>query len=323
MKLLIDKKFREAYSFYLSELSEATTFEKISDVFTKYDPDIVLDAVNIIKAATTVNMKYEECHDLIVSKIISRFPSDDDIDLFILSLTMRVLIAMGDESISNLICKPRDINREAAAKYFRVPTESVTEEMVEEVIALSDSFMKQSYSCEEPVTKSWDKCFYNICCQVARNSKCLSRKIGAVLVWDKGIISTGYNGPPRGVPRCDTRWKTDKRFFAKYLDQVKDQPTEGLCPRRVIGFGSGKGLELCPAGHAERNALINAARKGIQTKGAKLYMTCSIPCTPCLVEIINAGVKGIVVTSLAVYDETAMYLLDHSDLEVRLFDFIR
>jgi dCMP deaminase len=119
------------------------------------------------------------------------------------------------------------------------------------------------------------------------------------------------------------RWSLDEAFVKKYGDKIKDQAVRGRCPRHVIGFKSGEGLDVCPAGHAERNALINAARKGIATKGSLLYMTCGIPCSPCLVEIINAGVDGIVVTSLKVYDDSAMYLIKQSNLKIRLFDFIK
>ena len=77
---------------------------------------------------------------------------------------------------------------------------------------------------------------------------------------------------------------------------------------------------MCVAGHAERNALINAARQGVATKGAKLYMNCGIPCTPCLVEIINAGIEEIIVTKLTYYDESAEYLVNNSKLKVRTYE---
>jgi dCMP deaminase len=323
MELIIDSTFRSAHGLYFRGLSEEAVFKRINGIFERYDPEMVLDAVNIVKTAIALGMTYSDCHDKTVETIIKRFPPSDDIDLFILSVTMKLLIAMGSESVEELLFKPRDINKEVAAKYFRVPLKKVTKEMTEAVVQASENFTKKSYSIDDPPVANWDEYFYNVCRQVARNSKCLSRRIGAVLVWDKGIISTGYNGPPRGVPRCDMRWKIDKEFNDKYKDKVEGKELEGICPRYAIGFESGTGLEICPAGHAERNAIINAARKGIKTKGTLLYMTCGIPCTPCLVEIINAGVKEIVVTSLKIYDETAMYLLNQSTLSVRLYDFVK
>jgi dCMP deaminase len=170
---------------------------------------------------------------------------------------------------------------------------------------------------------------------VASHSKCLSRKIGAILVNDKSIISTGYNGPPRGVSRCDKRWLVDPAIrkigkeripkFPDYISQDSDyfkKYLEGKCPRRVLGYKSGEGLSICVAGHAERNALINAARNGICTKGLTMYMTCGIPCQECMIEIINAGIDEVVVTTFDFYDLGSQYLLKESGMKARLFDFL-
>jgi len=182
-----------------------------------------------------------------------------------------------------------------------------------------------SYSIEEPGYRSWDEYWYNVAKTIGRNSKCLSRKIGAVLVRDKSIVSSGYNGPPRGISTCDKRWFEDSEFMNKYkkeFDKIGGA-VEGICPRRVIGFKSGEGLDICVAGHAERNSLINAAREGISTKETTMYMTCGVPCSPCLVEIINAGVEELVVTGFGYYDESAAYLAQQSNIKIRIFDFIK
>ncbi len=151
--------------------------------------------------------------------------------------------------------------------------------------------------------KNWDDYFYSVAEVVAKNSKCYSRKIGAILVQDKSIISTGYNGPPRGVPSCVTL------------------KAPNLCPRKALGFQSGQGLEFCPAGHAERNVLINAARNGICTNDTILYCTCGVPCKDCLIEIINAGVRQVVVTnSNEYYDDLSKYLIESSGLSVREYE---
>jgi len=189
--------------------------------------------------------------------------------------------------------------------------------------------------------KSWDEYFYNICKVVASNSKCLSRKIGAAIVYDKTIISTGYNGPPRGVQTCDNRWLNDRSIRDYILKRTDDQKflyitkksklfeeeLQGKCPRYVpeMGFQSGQGLEWCVAGHAERNAIVNAARLGLHPlKGTKIYMTCGVPCTPCLIEIINAGIEEIIVTAYenAFYDQSSKYLLEQSKIAIRTYDFI-
>lgn len=203
-----------------------------------------------------------------------------------------------------------------------------------------------SYTVELENPKSWDEYFYNFCVTAASNSKCLSRKIGAVIVRDKTILSTGYNGPPRGVMTCDKRWLYDKEIRKEFnkrvtekgrsdkvinYDQKFDDRWEkefkGICPRYVkdMGYGSGQGLEWCVAGHAERNAIVNAARMGMpELKGCSIYMSCGVPCTPCLIEIINAGIEEIICTEISFYafDRSCKYLLDNSGLKIRKFDFI-
>ena len=201
--------------------------------------------------------------------------------------------------------------------------------------------------------ESWDEYFYNFCVTAASNSKCLSRKIGAVIVRDKTILSTGYNGPPRGVMTCDKRWLHDPEIRKEFntrvtekgrsdlvipqdtkqipqdvmvFDRWKDE-FKGICPRYVkdMGYGSGQGLEWCVAGHAERNAIVNAARMGMpELKGCSIYMSCGVPCTPCLIEIINAGIEEIICTEIAFYDfdRSCKYLLENSELKIRKFDFI-
>jgi dCMP deaminase len=189
----------------------------------------------------------------------------------------------------------------------------------------------------------WDEWFHLMCTDVAKKSQCLSRKIGAILVKDKSIFSEGYNGPPRGVRPCDERWLVDREIRKEYnrkatergrsdlvltslteSDKRYKEEFEGKCPRYIseMGFKSGQGLEWCVAGHAERNALINAARLGISTKDSIIYMDCGIPCTPCLVEIINAGIEEIVVTKFEVYDVSAMYLLKESKIKIRMYQHL-
>lgn len=174
---------------------------------------------------------------------------------------------------------------------------------------------------------TWDEHFYNLCKAVAKNSKCLSRQIGSVLVTkDRTVVNTGYNGPPRGVQHCGKRYLNDSklRSLMKSKDMNPDDPAyHTTCPRYVLGFKSGEGLEWCVAGHSERNALINAAREGIATKGKVLYMDCGTPCTPCLVEIINAGIDEIVITKEHFYDISAKYLVENSELKVRIYDHLK
>jgi len=167
----------------------------------------------------------------------------------------------------------------------------------------------------------WDKYFFEIASVVAKNSKCLSRQVGAILVSGKSVLVSGYNGPPAGVPHCGERYDIDASLKIE-LDRrgiKKEEGVEKVCPRYTMGYKSGEGLEWCVAGHAERNVLITAAKHGISTNGLCMYLTCGIPCSPCLVEIINAGIKEVIVTKLEYYDIMSYYLVVNSKITVRKY----
>ncbi|MDH3393973.1 MAG: dCMP deaminase family protein [Desulfobulbaceae bacterium] len=123
----------------------------------------------------------------------------------------------------------------------------------------------------EPTDRpSWDEYFMSITQLVAQRATCLRRRVGAILVRDKHIISTGYNGAPRKVSHC--------------LDVG--------CLREQQNIPSGERHELCRGLHAEQNAIIQAALHGVSVEGATLYCTNS-PCSICSKMLINAGIKTI------------------------------
>lgn len=168
---------------------------------------------------------------------------------------------------------------------------------------------------------SWDEYFYEITLKVAKKTHCMSRQIGAILVKDNVIVSTGYNGPPRGVPHCDKRIRWDKLLQERFQQTYSRIPTKlNQCPRKALGYASGEALELCPAAHAEANCIVQAARNGISTKGTTMYMTCGIPCKNCLVLIINAGIREIVCTSLEKYDKLSEFIIQSAGLKIRTFE---
>lgn len=117
---------------------------------------------------------------------------------------------------------------------------------------------------------SWDDYFLQITDLVASRSTCLRRKVGAILVRDKRILATGYNGAPQGLPHC----------------------LEIGCLREQLGIPSGQRHELCRAIHAEQNVIIQAARYGTNIAGSTLYCTTQ-PCVICMKMLINAGVAKI------------------------------
>jgi len=143
---------------------------------------------------------------------------------------------------------------------------------------------------------SWDEYFMNIAKQVATRSNCIKRKVAAVLVRDKQIISTGYNGTPRGTRNCN----------------------EGGCPRCNSFSESGKNLEDCFCSHGEENAIVQAAYNGISTKGCTIYTTFS-PCLYCTRMIINAGIVEVVYNEKYPISENSMKLLKEAGVKVRQF----
>ncbi len=119
---------------------------------------------------------------------------------------------------------------------------------------------------------SWDEYFMRITREVGGRSTCKRRKVGAVIVRGKRILTTGYNGAPRGVVHCEERG----------------------CLRDELAVPSGERHELCRGLHGEMNALLQAAVHGVSVEGATLYCT-NRPCSLCAKMLINAGVKRIVI----------------------------
>lgn len=139
----------------------------------------------------------------------------------------------------------------------------------------------------------WDEYFMEMAVLTAKRSTCLRRQVGAVIVKDKHIVATGYNGAPRGLAHCEDR---------------------GGCLRQQLGVPSGERHELCRALHAEQNAIIQAAALGNSIEGAAIYVT-NQPCAICAKMIINAGIKKIFVKE-GYPDEMAVEILVEAGLDV-------
>lgn len=140
---------------------------------------------------------------------------------------------------------------------------------------------------------SWDKYFMEMAELVATRSTCLRRQVGAIIVQEKRVIATGYNGAPKGVPHCAEK---------------------GGCLREKMGIPSGERHELCRALHAEQNAIIQAANFAQSIDGATMYVT-NQPCIICAKMIINAGIKRIVVKE-GYPDELSVEMLAEAGLKV-------
>lgn len=140
---------------------------------------------------------------------------------------------------------------------------------------------------------SWDEYFMEMAKLAARRSTCLRRQVGAVIVQDKHVIATGYNGAPKGIPHCAEM---------------------GGCYREQNNIPSGERHELCRALHAEQNAIIQAATYAQGIDGATIYITHQ-PCVICAKMIINAGIERIVVNE-GYPDEMAVSILEEAGLRI-------
>lgn len=173
---------------------------------------------------------------------------------------------------------------------------------------------------------NWDEYFHTICIAIASKSPCLSRHIGAILVFDHSIVATGYNGPARGIPHCGHDRYIKDEVLSEIISNSKDygeiwgtKDISNTCPRRLLGYESGTHLEICPAQHAEANCISNAARLGVSTINSTLYMNCVIPCKNCFGALINAGIVEIVVDDAKPYDKYTQFQIDNSNIKIREF----
>lgn len=166
--------------------------------------------------------------------------------------------------------------------------------------------------------KRWDKYFNIFCCAVATKSSCLSRHIGAILVRDNTVISTGYNGPARHYPHCEgiKTLKHDSNLDTNITQLCKP---EYVCPRHAKGFKSGEGLLECPAAHAEANCIANAARIGASTIGTTLYMNYILPCKDCAIILVNAGIVEVVVNDVLPYHYMSINIFKYANIKTRKF----
>ncbi len=142
---------------------------------------------------------------------------------------------------------------------------------------------------------SWDEYFMRLAYLVSTRSTCTRRHVGAVIVKDKRVLSTGYNGPPRGLAHCDVTG----------------------CLRENLNIPSGERHELCRGLHAEQNAIIQAAVYGVSIKDATIYVT-NHPCVVCTKMLINAQIKEIVYSE-GYPDDLAKLMLLESGIKVRKY----
>lgn len=166
--------------------------------------------------------------------------------------------AAGDATAQNMI------QVERLADEVLVNDASI-EELCPKVDALVGRLMRQE------LRPDWDQYFMDIARVVASRSNCMKRKVAAIIVRDKRVISTGYNGTPRGTRNCN----------------------EGGCPRCNGMAASGTSLEECLCSHGEENAIVQASYHGVSLKDAIIYTTFA-PCLMCAKMIINSGIREVI-----------------------------
>jgi dCMP deaminase len=189
--------------------------------------------------------------------------------------------AVGDPTSQNLIAVESMADE-------RLSNEGTLEQLHERVDHLMSKLL------QETKRPDWDEYFMNIAKVVASRSNCIKRKVAAIIVRDKRVISTGYNGTPRGTRNCN----------------------EGGCPRCNSMAVSGTKLDECLCSHGEENAIVQASYHGVSLKDAVIYSTFA-PCLMCAKMIINSGIREVVFNMEYPLNESAFKLFDEAGVIVR------
>ena len=188
----------------------------------------------------------------------------------------------------NLAAHKQSIEDCQAMADYTIVNDGALDQLHQKVSALTSQLLN---NFQRP---GWDEYFMSIAQVVASRSNCVKRKVAAIIVKDRRIISTGYNGTPRGTRNCN----------------------EGGCPRCNNLAASGTALDECLCSHGEENAITQAAYHGTSLKGTVLYSTFS-PCLLCTKMIINAGIVEVVYNHEYPLSQTAMALMKEAGVTLR------
>jgi len=176
-------------------------------------------------------------------------------------------------------------------------------ELMAEHTLINDSTLEKLYPqidellvrlLKEVQRPNWDEYFMSIAKVVASRSNCMKRKVAAIIVRDKRVVSTGYNGTPRGTRNCN----------------------EGGCPRCNRLATSGTDLEECFCSHGEENAIVQASYHGVSLKDGVIYSTFA-PCLMCAKMIINSGIREVIYNMDYPLNESAFRLFSQAGIFVR------
>ena len=163
---------------------------------------------------------------------------------------------------------------------------------------MSDSISESSQEVKDSMTErpSWNEYFMGIACMVRQRSTCMRRRVGAIIVKDKRILATGYNGAPKGMKHC----------------------SEVGCLRQRESVPSGERHELCRGIHAEQNAIVQSAAFGVSIAGSTLYCT-HFPCVLCAKMLINAGICELIVLE-SYPDDLSSQMLGEAGIGISVMD---
>lgn len=202
--------------------------------------------------------------------------------------TFRDFLKYEEREVKNKSSNMQQLDRCEELADFTIENNSSIEELYKKVDKLLKKLLMNS---KRP---DWDHYFMSIAAVAASRSNCMKRKVASVIVKDRRIISTGYNGTPRGVKNCN----------------------EGGCPRCNNLADTGKNLEDCFCSHGEENSIVQAAYHGVSVKDSTLYTTLS-PCIFCTKMIINAGIREVIYNEDYPLSETSFNLLKEAKVKVK------
>ena len=189
--------------------------------------------------------------------------------------------AEGDDTSQNLV-------KVALMADESLPNDSSLEALYPKIDQLLVKLLKE---VQRP---SWDEYFMNIAKVVASRSNCMKRKVAAIIIRDKRVVSTGYNGTPRGTRNCN----------------------EGGCPRCNNLAASGTALDECLCSHGEENAIVQASYHGVSLKDAIIYTTFA-PCLQCSKMIINSGIREVIYNMDYPLNDSAFRLFQEAGVFIR------
>lgn len=199
------------------------------------------------------------------------------------------------QKIEEMEMKNAEKNKQNLLETFEMADRKVINDSSVEALHEKVDLLLAGLSAQFKSTRpTWDEYFMSIAKQVASRSNCMKRKVAAIIVKDKRLISTGYNGTPRGTKNCN----------------------EGGCPRCNSFAQAGSKLDECYCAHGEENAIVQAAYHGISVKGGVLYTT-FVPCLYCARMIINAGIEEVVYNADYPVTEAPENLFKQAGVKIR------